>query len=79
MRTRAIRAKTVKKWRATMDSAHPYPVVPNTLNRQFAVAHPNQGLGWRHHVRLDRRALALSGGVMDFYSRRVIAWGWGAA
>ena len=36
MRTSAIRAKTVKKWRATTDSAHQYPVVPNTLNRQFA-------------------------------------------
>ena len=42
MRTSAIRAKTITKWRATTDSAHPYPVVPNTLNRQCAVAAPNR-------------------------------------
>jgi transposase InsO family protein len=42
MRASAIRAKTVKQWRATTDSAHQYPVVPNTLNRQFAVARPNK-------------------------------------
>jgi hypothetical protein len=42
MQAGRIRAKTVKKWRATTDSAHPYPVVPNTLNRQFAVAAPNR-------------------------------------
>ena len=36
MRASGIRAKTVKKWRATTDSAHTHPVVPNTLNRQFA-------------------------------------------
>jgi transposase InsO family protein len=42
MRTKAIRAKTVKTWRATTDSAHPYPVAPNTLNRQFVVAAPNR-------------------------------------
>ena len=78
MRTRAIRAKTVTKWRATTDSAHPYPVVPNTLNRQFAVAAPNRvwagdityiwtAEGWRY--------LAV---VLDLYSRRVIAWGMGS-
>ena len=72
-----IRAKTVKKWRATTDSAHPYPVVPNTLNRQFAVAEPNRvwagditdvwtAEGWLY--------LAV---VLDLYSRRVIAWGMG--
>jgi putative transposase len=42
MRTNAIRAKTITKWRATTDSAHRHPVVSNTLNRQFAVAAPNR-------------------------------------
>ena len=42
MRTSATRAKTVTKWRATTDSAHQYPVVPSTLNRQFAVAAPQR-------------------------------------
>ena len=79
MRTSAIRAKTVTTWRATPNSAHQYPVVPNTLNRQFAVAAPNRvwasditdvwtAEGWLY--------LAV---VLDLYSRRVIAWGRGAA
>jgi putative transposase len=78
MHTSAIRAKTITKWRATTDSVHPYPVVPNTLTRQFAVAEPNRVWagdityvwtteGWRY--------LAV---VRDLYSRRVIAWGIGS-
>ena len=78
MRTSAIRAKTVKKWRATTDSAHPYPVVPNTLNRQFAVAAPNRV--WAGDITYIWTAegwlyLAV---VLDLYSRRVIAWGMGS-
>jgi len=78
MRTNAIRAKTVKTWRATTDSAHPYPVVPNTLNRQFAVAAPNRV--WAGDITYIWTAegwlyLAV---VLDLYSRRVIAWGMGS-
>lgn len=78
MRTSAIRAKTVKKWRATTDSAHQYPVVPNTLNRQFAVAHPNQvWAGDITYVWTAEGWLYLAV-VLDLYSRRVIAWGMGS-
>ena len=78
MRTSAIRAKTVKKWRATTDSAHQYPVVPNTLNRQFAVAHPNQvWAGDITYVWTVEGWLYLAV-VLDLYSRRVIAWGMGS-
>ena len=78
MRAGRIRTKTVKQWRATTDSAHPYPVVPNTLHRQFAVAKPHRvwagdityvwpAEGWLY--------LAV---VRDLDSRRVIAWGMGS-
>jgi putative transposase len=78
MRTSVIRAKTVKKWRATTDSAHQYPVVPNTLNRQFAVAHPNQvWAGDITYVWTVEGWLYLAV-VLDLYSRRVIAWGMGS-
>jgi putative transposase len=78
MRTNAIRAKTVKTWRATTDSAHPYPVVPNTLNRQFAVAHPNRvWAGDIIYVWTAEGWLYLAV-VLDLYSRRVIAWGMGS-
>jgi hypothetical protein len=42
MRVEGIRAKIVKKWRATTDAAHTWPVAPNTLNRQFQVEQPNR-------------------------------------
>jgi transposase InsO family protein len=78
MRTSAIRAKTVKKWRATTDSAHQYPVVPNTLNRQFAVAYPNRvWAGDITYVWTAEGWLYLAV-VLDLYSRRVIAWGMGS-
>ena len=73
-----IRAKTVKKWQATTDSAHQYPVVPNTRNWQFTVEHPNRV--WAGDITYvwtseGRRYLAV---VLDRYSRRVIAWGMGS-
>ena len=78
MRTSAIRAKTVTKWRATTDSAHPYPVVPNTLNRQFVVANPNRvWAGDITYVWTAEGWLYLAV-VLDLYSRRVIAWGMGS-
>jgi transposase InsO family protein len=74
----AIRAKTVKQWRATTDSAPQSPVVPNTRNRQVAVAHPKQGWagdstsGWTAEGWLS---LAV---VLALYARRGIAGGRGS-
>jgi len=78
MRTNAIRARTVNKWRATTDSVQAYPVVPNTLNRQFAVAAPNRvWAGDITYVWTTEGWLYLAV-VLDLYSRRVIAWGMGS-
>ena len=74
LRVEGIRAKTVKKWRATTDSDHTWPVATNTLNRQFQVEQPNRVWagdltyvwtmeGWRY--------LAVR---RDLYSRTVIGW-----
>ncbi len=78
MRAGGIRAKTVKQWRATTDSRHAYPVVPNTLNRQFAV--PALNCVWAGDITYIWTAegwlyLAV---VLDLYSRRGIAWGMGS-
>lgn len=78
MGTQGIRAKTVKKWRATTDSSHRLPVAANTLNRQFAVNEPNRVWAgdityvWTHEGWLY---LAV---VLDLYSRAVIGWATGA-
>ena len=74
----AIRAKTVKQWRATTDSAPQSPVVPNTRNRQVAVAHPKQGwAGDSTSVWTAEGWLSLAV-VLALYARRGIAGGRGS-
>ena len=77
MRVEGIRAKTVKKWRATTPSNHRLPGAENTLDRQFTVEQPTRvwagdltdiwpTAGWLY--------LAV---VLDRYSRTVIGWAMG--
>ena len=61
MRAEGIRAKTVKKWRATTQSNHRLPVAANTLNRQFTVDAAQPGVGRGPHLRVDHGGLALPG------------------
>ena len=72
MRQHGIRAKTVKKWRATTQSHHRFPVTTNTLNRQFTVAQPNRvWAGDITYVWTTEGWLYLAG-VMDQGSRRIL-------
>ena len=78
MRQDGIRAKTVKKWRATTQSQHRFPVAANTLNRQFTVSEPN--CVWAGDITYVWTAegwlyLAV---VLDLYSRAVIGWAMGS-
>ena len=78
MRAEGIRAKTVKKWRATTQSNHRMPVAANALNRQFTVAQPNQvWAGDMTYVWTTEGWLYLAV-VLDLYSRAVIGWALGA-
>lgn len=77
MRDAGIRAKTVKKWRATTDSAHRLPVAANALDRQFAVTAPNRvWAGDITYLWTDTGWLYLAV-VLDLYSRAVIGWAMG--
>jgi putative transposase len=74
MRQEGIRAKTVKKWRATTQSNHRLPVATNTLNRQFTVTQPNRvWAGDITYVWTTEGWLYLAV-VLDLYSRLVIGW-----
>ena len=74
MRAEGIRAKTVKKWRATTQSNHRLPVAANTLNRQFTVEHPNRvWAGDITYVWTTEGWLYLAV-MLDRYSRRVVGW-----
>ena len=77
MRQDGIRAKTVKKWRATTQSHHRFPVATNTLNRQFTVAPPNRvWAGDITYVWTTEGWLYLAV-ILDLYSRPVIGWAMG--
>jgi transposase InsO family protein len=78
MQAAGLRAKTVTKWRATTDSRHAWPVVTNTLARQFTVDRPNRV--WASdltYVWTTEGWLYLAV-VLDLYSRAVIGWQMGA-
>ncbi len=74
MRANGIRAKTVKKWRATTNSRHALPVAENTLNRAFVVNGPNRvWAGDITYLWTEEGWLYLAV-VLDLYSRAVIGW-----
>jgi transposase InsO family protein len=74
MRQAGLRAKTVRKWRATTESTHRLPVAENRLNRQFAVAQPNRvWAGDITDVWTTEGWLYLAV-ILDLYSRAVIGW-----
>jgi len=77
MRQDGIRAKTVKKWRATTQSQHRFPVAANTLNRQFTVESPNRvWAGDLTYVWTTEGWLYLAV-ILDLYSRLVSGWAMG--
>ena len=77
MRVEGIRAKTVKKWRATTQSNPRLPVAENTLNRQFTVEHPNRvWAGDITYVWTTEGWLYLAV-ILDLYSRLVVGWAMG--
>lgn len=75
MRTHGIRAKTHRRFKTrTTDAAHPHPIAPNTLNRNFACSRLNQvWLTDITYIPTGEGFLYLAG-VMDLYSRRIIGW-----
>ena len=78
MRQDGIRAKTVKKWRATTYSSHCVSVAANTLQRQFTVPQPNRvWAGDITYVWTLEGWLYLAV-LLDLYSRAVVGWAMGA-
>lgn len=77
MRAGGLRARGKRRWVRTTDSAHPLPVCPNLLNRQFDVQQPNEVWasdltfvptkeGWLYlAVTLDLHSRAVVGYAMD--------------
>ncbi len=74
MRENNIVPITVKKFKATTNSKHDYPVSPNLLNREFNVDTPCKA--WVTditYVHTDEGWLYLAA-VMDLYSDKIVGW-----
>ncbi|VAW78664.1 Mobile element protein [hydrothermal vent metagenome] len=66
--------KTRKKFKATTNSKHQYPVAPNLLCRNFTVEKPNQvWVGDITYIWTAEGWLYLAT-VIDLFSRRIIGW-----
>jgi putative transposase len=69
-----LRCKTKKKFKATTDSNHDKPIVPNRLNREFTATAPNQKwVGDITYIWTTEGWLYLAT-VIDLFSRRVVGW-----
>jgi putative transposase len=75
MQQHGIRARGRRRFRVTTtDSRHSLPIAPNLLNRNFAVAAPNQAwTGDITYIPTHEGWLFLAV-VMDLFSRRVVGW-----
>ncbi len=74
MRVAGIRAKTVRTFRATTDSAHPHPVAENTLAQRFSAPAPNQR--WVSDITYipTQEGWLYLAAVLDLYSRAIVGW-----
>lgn len=75
MRKAGIRARRRRAYKVTTTlSKHSYPVAPNTLNRQFWAAGPNEKwVGDITYIKTREGWLYLAA-VLDIYSRKVVGW-----
>jgi len=74
MRENNIIPKTVKKFKATTNSNHNYPVEENILNRNFNVAVPYTAwVADITYVATNEGWLYLAA-VMDLYSGKIVGW-----
>ena len=69
-----IRARKPKRFIATTDSKHNYPVVPNVPSRKFRATRPGQiWISDITYVRTKKGWLYLTV-IIDLYDRKVIGW-----
>lgn len=74
IRENNIVPKTVKKFKATTNSKHNYPVSPNLLNREFCVNAPNKvWVSDMTYVWTDEGWLYLAA-IKDLYSGWIVGW-----
>ena len=69
-----LKAKSTRRFRATTNSKHSYPVAPNLLQRRFEATRPDEiWVGDITFLTAGRRWLYLAV-LMDVFSRRIVGW-----
>jgi transposase InsO family protein len=77
MKIMGLRAKAKRKFKATTNSNHPFPVAPNLLNRNFTARALNQKwVGDITYLATPEGWLYLAV-FIDLYSRKVVGWSMG--
>jgi len=74
MRKHCIRAKTKKKFKATTNSKHKFPVADNVLDRNFNPEKPNQAWAGDITYLWTREGWLYLAVVIDLFSRKVVGW-----
>ena len=73
-----LRCKQKRKFRATTNSNHNLPVVPNLLNQTFAPTAPNQvWVADLTYVATQEGWLYLAGGIKDVYTCEIVGYAMG--
>ena len=74
MKVNSISSKRKRKFKATTNSRHSFPVAPNLLKRNFDVGSPNSvWVSDITYIPTDEGWLYLST-VMDLFSRKIVGW-----
>ena len=74
MRKDGLRAKIIRKFKATTNSKHDLPVAPNLLNREFTQTQPNRA--WAADITYiwTNEGWLYLAVVMDLCSRAIVGW-----
>jgi transposase InsO family protein len=74
MREAEVEARQRRRWRATTDSNHGYPVAPNRLERCFQVSEPN--CAWVADITAvwTFQGWLYLAAILDLYDRQVVGW-----
>ena len=74
MRKKGLKARQKRKFKATTDSSHDYPIAPNLVNREFVVDVPNRvWVSDITYIWTDEGWYYLCV-VLDLFSRMVVGW-----